>query len=237
MKPATALLVLTLACTTAPSALADCVDGQRDPTLAEKTFADKLKASLKAALPAAPAPLYLENEPSVSAGIGCGKDAPEGKVNGWARASYTASLHYSDRVTMELKANYAYPDANDIVLGTLPKKPVPFKVQNLVVKVDGYNAQYMSALKQAIDRDRLQALLDQPLPDTPAPAAWTVGKPGAATAKNGASASSTASVVTPPTQPAAANKSDPAPTPPDQTQAVADKAKDAVNKLRGLFGR
>jgi hypothetical protein len=187
MKTATILFALMLACAAVQPALADCVDGQRDPTPAEKTYADKLKASLSAALPAAPAPLYMEREPSASAGIVCGKDAPVGRVKGSVQASYTASLSYSDRVTVELRANYAYPAANDLVLGTLPKNPAAFKVHNLVIKVDGHNPQFVEAIKQAIDRDRLQALIDQPLPDTPPPVAWKVGAPSAGAVKPGGS--------------------------------------------------
>ena len=63
----------------------------------------------------------------------------------------------------------------------------------------------------------------EPLPDTPPPAAWSLGGPQAATP---------AQDTTPTTAP-----TERAPTAPDPAQAVADKAKDAVNKLRGLFGR
>lgn len=237
MKTATALFALALACAAAQPARADCVDGQRDATPSEKAFADKLTASLKAALPAAPAPLYLESEPSGSAGIGCGKNAPAGRVKGRVSASYTASLHYSDRVTLELRANDAYPGANDLVLGALPKNPAGFKVHNLVVKVDGHKPQYVEAVKQAIDRTYLQALIDAPLPDTPPPVAWTVGAPAAATAQPGAAPSATAAAATTPPRTATTRAPEPAPAAPDPTQAVADKAKDAMNKLRGLFGR
>jgi len=225
-------LMLTLIAL-APAAMADCVDGSRDRTPQEQAFAAKLTASLKAALPAAPAPLLLEREPQVIVQSVC-KDTPVGKVSALVSGDYAASLHYSDRVKVTLRTNYAYPDANDLVLGTLPKKPAPFKVQNLVVKVDGHNANYVGALKQAIDRDRLQALIDQPLPDVPPAATWTVGRPGSAAAQASASAPGGASAGTTPVQPAPANKPEQAP---DSAGAVADKAKDAVNKLRGLLGR
>jgi hypothetical protein len=217
MKTSTiASLALALAGAAAPAARADCIDGAREPTPAEKAFTVKLTASLKAAMPAAPAPLHLEREPQVVAQGVC-KDTPVGSAGAMAIADYAASTYYADRVKVTLRANFAYPGANDLVLGSLPKKPAPYEVHNLVVTVDGHKAPYVDALRQAIDRSRLQALLDRPLPDTPAPAAWSVGGPAAATT--------------------AATPAERAPTAPDPAHAVADKAKDAVNRLRGLFGR
>lgn len=205
----------------ATGALADCVDGSRDRTPQEQAFADKLAASLRAALPAAPAPLSMPREPQVTVQGAC-RDTPVGKLVARVSADYAASLHYSDRVTVTLRANDAYPDAKDLVFGTLPKKPAPFKLHNLVVKVDGHKPQYVEAVKQALDRDRLQRLIDAPLPEAPPPAA---------------SASASPASTTTPSKPAAAGAGESAPPPPDPTQAVADKAKDTVNKLRGLFGR
>ncbi|GAB4167812.1 MAG: hypothetical protein Fur0039_05830 [Rhodocyclaceae bacterium] len=208
--------------------MADCVAGGRDSTAAEKAFADKLAASLKAALPAAPAPLNMEREPRVIMQSLCA-DTPIGKVGALVSAEYAASPYYGDRVTVTLRANYAYPSADDLVLGTLPEKPAPFKVRNLVVHVDGHKPQYVEAVRQALDRGRLQKLIDEPLPDTPPPVAWTVGAPAAA--KAGAAPKGSA----PSAHPSPAAES--APPTPHPTQAVADKAKDAVNTLRGLFGR
>lgn len=219
----------------ASAALADCVDGQRDPSPAEKAYIEKLKGSLMAVLPVAPAPLYMERKPRVSAGIGCGAKAPVGRIRGTVNTDYTASPSYADRVTVEVRTNYGYAGANDLVIGTLPKQTEPFKIHNVVVKFNGHNAQYVESLKQAIDRDQLQKLIDQPLPDTPPPVAWTVGAPTAA--KASAAPTNSASATTTPSKPAAVSPSESAPPAPDPTQAVADKAKDAVNKLRGLFGR
>ncbi|ODU98310.1 MAG: hypothetical protein ABT20_18225 [Rubrivivax sp. SCN 70-15] len=222
MKTSTiAGLSLALAAAAAPAAWADCIDGGREPTPAEKAFTVRLTASLKAAMPAAPAPLHLEREPQVVVQGVC-KDTPVGSAAAMAIADYAASTYYADRVKVTLRANFAYPGANDLVLGSLPKKPAPFEVHNLVVTVDGHKAPYVDALKRAIDRSRLQALLDRPLPDTPPPAAWSVSGPAAAA---------------PTPVPPAATVPERAPTAPDPAQAVADKAKDAVNRLRGLLGR
>jgi hypothetical protein len=106
---------------------------------------------------------------------------------------------------------------------------VGFKVQNLVLTVDGYNKQYIESIKQAIDRTRLQAMIDQPLPATPAPAAWRVGNAQAAA---GASAA-----VPTPTESSAAGTPSPTPEPAPAQTDVARQTKDAVKKLRGLLGQ
>lgn len=237
MKTTTTLLALALFCASAPAAFADCVDGNRDRTAQEQAFADKLIASLKAALPAAPAPLALEREPQVVLQPPC-KGTPVGVVNAMVSADYAASAYYSDRTKLTLRANFAYPGPKDVVLGAMPKKPAGFKLHNLVVSIDGYKAQYIDALGRAIDRDRLQTLIDQPLPDTPPPAAWTVATPGAAAPRAEAAARETAAPSSSATaQPAAADRRGPPAPAADPAQAVADQAKEAVNKLRGLFGR
>jgi len=237
MKQLIACVALALALTSA-TAWADCVGGTRPVTTEEREFNRRLNESLKAALPAAPAPLYLESEPQVTVPAFACKDAPVGATDAIVMANYTASLHYSDRVGLTIRANYAYPKKDDLVLGTLPTKPVGFKVQNLVVSVDGYNAQYMAAVKQAVDRARLQAMIDQPLPENPAPAAWQVGKTGATTGAPAAASTATQAAAAAP-DPAAGSpastaspQSEPAPAQPD----VAQKTKDTVNKLRGLLG-
>ena len=224
------LSCLAVALTLNPaSAWADCVDGSRARTAEEQEFGRKLSESLKAAMPAAPAPLWLEREPEVILSSNACKDTPVGAVEAIVTASYTASLNYSDRVQLMVRANFAYPKKNDLVLGALPPKPAGFKVHNLVVSIDGYNPQYMESVRQAIDRARLQALIDQPLPSTPAAAAWRVGN---------AQAPATATAAAP--QPAAAQATEaasptaePAPAKPD----VAKQTKDAVRKLRGLLGQ
>ena len=211
------------------SAWADCVDGSRSRTTEELEFGHKLSASLKAAMPAAPAPLWLEREPEVILGSSVCKDTPVGAIEAIVTASYTASLNYSDRVQLVVRANFNYPKKDDLVLGTLPTKPVGFKVQNLVLTVDGYNKQYIESVKQAIDRTRLQAMIDQPLPATPAPAAWRVGN---AQAPAGASAA-----VPTPTESSAAGTPSPTPEPAPAQTDVARQTKDAVKKLRGLLGQ
>lgn len=227
-KPLSCMAVVVLALIPVAT-WADCVDGTRPVTTEEREFNRRLNESLKAALPAAPAPLYLESEPQVTVPAFACKGGPVGATDAIVMANYTASLHYSDRVGLKIRANYPYPGKDDLVLGTLPAKPAGFKVHNLVVSVDGYNADYMAAVRQAIDRARLQALIDQPLPESPAPAAWRVGK---------APASATAS-ATAPGQSAAQSTAAaaPAPEPAPAQSDVAKQTKDAVRKLRGLLGQ
>jgi hypothetical protein len=125
----------------------------------------------------------------------------------------------------------------DIKLGTLPSPQggKGFKVHGLQAVVGGpaNNLEQRQALIAGFDRARLQALLDGPPPETPAPAAWSVGGPpkatnATATAPAAAGPTATAQPATPAAPPATAPG-----TQPDVTQ----QAKDAVNKLRGLFGR
>lgn len=124
----------------------------------------------------------------------------------------------------------------DLKLGTFASHGKPFAVRSLQAMVSGPppNGAQRAAIVAAFDRARLQALLDQPLTDAPAPAAWQIGAPQEAAGTAGAQAQPQAAVQAnakaqpPAAQPAAL------PPPPDVGQQA---AKDAVNKLRGLFGR
>jgi hypothetical protein len=143
-----------------------------------------------------------------------------------------------------LKANGydTKPAANelDLVLGKLPSPQggKGFKVYGLQALVSGpsNNAEQRRALIAGFDRARLQALIDGPPPETPAPAAWSVGgPPQVASAPAAAPAASSPAAPAVAAQPAApATAPAPAASPqPDATQ----QAKDTVNKLRGLLGR
>ncbi|GMV03025.1 MAG: hypothetical protein KJZ98_08220 [Burkholderiaceae bacterium] len=123
----------------------------------------------------------------------------------------------------------------DLKLGTFAPHGKPFAVRSLQALVAGPqpNGAQRAALIAAFDQARLQALLDQPLPDAPAPAAWRIGGPQElADTPNGAqpqpAVQANANAPAPAAQPSAA-----APAADTAQQA----AKDTVNKLRGLFGR
>lgn len=181
-------------------------------------------------MPAAPPPLALEYELKFIEPTPC-KGTPVGSIRAGATASYAASLLYDDRVKLTIRVNYAYPGPKDEVLGTLPKKPAGFKVHNLVVNIDGYKPEQIEAIRAALDRARLQALIDGPLPDSPPPPAWTVAKPGQPAAKE----AKVADAMPPkPASDAPAAQQTQAPEP---KPTAVEQAKNAVNKLRGLLGR
>jgi hypothetical protein len=126
------------------------------------------------------------------------------------------------------------------MLGKLPSPQggKGFKVYGLQAVVSGpsNNSEQRRALIAGFDRTRLQALIDGPPPETPAPAAWSVGGPpqvaSAPVAAPAASAPAAPTVTAQPAGPAAA------PTPVTSPQPdVTQQAKDTVNKLRGLLGR
>lgn len=127
----------------------------------------------------------------------------------------------------------------ELRLGALPPPKGAFKVhglQAIIAGPRGADAQ-RDALIAAFDRARLQALIDQPLPQEPPPAAWRVAPAPVAAAPAAASAPTPTPAAAP--LPAAPASGSPAPTPaaPDAAQMAADKAKEAAGKLRSLFGR
>jgi hypothetical protein len=133
----------------------------------------------------------------------------------------------------------------DLVLGTLPppRGGRSYKVFGIQAVVSGptSNSEQRRALIAGFDRARLQALVDGPPPEMPAPAAWSVGGPPQAVSADAAvsvapaSAAPTSAASNPTAQPAATTAPPaPAPSPPPD---AAQQAKDVVNKLRGLLGR
>ncbi|MCI1193371.1 hypothetical protein MOJ79_16155 [Calidifontimicrobium sp. SYSU G02091] len=131
----------------------------------------------------------------------------------------------------------------ELRLGALPPPSgFRFKVhglQAIVAGPRGADAQ-RNALLAAFDRARLQTLIDQPLPQEPPPAAWHVGPApvaaAPAAAPTPAAAPPSAGVSTAGASPTSAPPA-PAPAAPDAAQMAAEKAKEAVGKLRSLFGR
>lgn len=124
----------------------------------------------------------------------------------------------------------------DIRLGTLPSPQggKGFKVHGLQAVVSGpaNNLEQRQALIAGFDRSRLQALLDSPPPETPAPAAWSVGGPP----KAASAAAAPAATAPPPSATAQPAPAQPATSPGNQPD-VTQQAKDAVNTLRSFLGR
>jgi hypothetical protein len=138
-------------------------------------------------------------------------------------------------------------------------RSMPLRVHSVQLVMDdpmggqglGASRPRFDTLLAAIDRSRLEALVKQPLPAEAAPVAWRVsGEPPASmvSASNAsgqavgqaAAASSpnpTASPPAPPTsgKPPQQSAQQPAPPPAKPAESVADKAKEAVNKLRGVL--
>jgi hypothetical protein len=171
--------------------------------------------------------MWMEREPDVILNTNVCSDTPVGSIRAETTGSYVAGNSYNERVQVRIRANTDFPGDRDIVLGSLPKSRGGLKVYNIVITVDGYNKEYMEAVRQSLDRARLQALIDQPLPAEPAPAAWSVGKAqSTAAAPAVAQGSGTpAGTEVPAAEPDAA--------PSDTTQ----KTKETVKKLRDLLGR
>jgi hypothetical protein len=119
-----------------------------------------------------------------------------------------------------------------------PAQSAGLKVHNVVWSVTGPAGPLRHALADAIDRARLQAMVGKPLPaeaESEALAAKAVpaalGAPPPAAAAETPAAAPVAVAAAP--APAAASAAQPEKAKPDATKQAAD----AVNKLRGLFGR
>ena len=116
------------------------------------------------------------------------------------------------------------------------------------------NRETLEALLSAVDRSRLQVVMQQPLPAEAAPIAWRVGKPPerAAEAASGATgagapvpaqAGATSAATSPAQQPAPPNaerrveqaQPQSAPSAASSAAQSAERAKEVVNTLRGLL--
>ena len=214
--------------------LADCVD-TRKPTAAEVEFHGRAMAALVAALPPLPVDAKLRNSDSLtSLGQQC-----QGKTGDF---TLQASRNYEHNsrlaiVSIEINATRMPVPGNDPsgAYGTAsPGRSAGLKVNNVVWRVSGSDSPLRKTLAEAMDTARLQAWVGKPLPSV-AESRALAAQAVPATVAGSTGAAQVANV--PATQPAAANPS--APTAPAQT-GTSDSVKDtvdAVNKLRGLFGR
>lgn len=127
-----------------------------------------------------------------------------------------------------------------------PQRSAGLKVHNLVWGVGGPPGPLRDAVAEAVDRARLQALVGRPLPSEAESEAVAKAAPSPkAMASTAATASSAAAAFERPSAPAPASPTAPtaavapalpaasAPTP----ETNVKKAAEAVNKLRGLFGK
>jgi hypothetical protein len=213
--------------------LADCVD-TRKATAAEVEFHGRAMAALVAALPPVPVGGKLQNQDSVTT-LGQQCKGVTGDFNLEATRFYELNFRKSI-VSVAINARQLRADAaglSESYGSASPNRSAALKVNNVVWTVSGSDSPLRQALVDAMDRTRLQGLVGKPLPsvaESQALASQAVPATVAGSAV-GAPASNVSTVQTAP-QPAAAPLAAPTAAPEPLKEAV-----DAVNKLRGLFGR
>lgn len=217
-------------------ALADCVD-TRKPTAGEIEFFNRGIAALVAALPPLPVGAKLQNKDSLPT---LGQNQCQGKTGDFTLEATRNYEHNSRLAMVSIYMNVArWPVAGtnpSAAYGTPnPDRSAGLKVNNLMWSVSGSDSPLRKTLAEAIDRERLQALVGKPLPSVAESQALAAQAVPATVAAPAATASSPATQTT--TQPVAASPS--APAAPGQAGASEPMkdAVDTVNKLRGLFGR
>jgi hypothetical protein len=215
--------------------LADCVD-TRKASAGEIDFHKKAMATLLAALPPAPVGGSLQYKDNVtSLGQQCG---PTGDFTVQATRAYEHNYRKSI-VSMAVNVQRLPAAAGPLsaAYGTAsPGRSAGLKVHNVVWTVSGSDSPLRQALVEAIDSARLQGLVGRPLPsvaDSEAMAARTapatVGGAATGSTATGTQAATQPAISTDPSSPAAAGQT-------VGSEPIKDAA-DAVNKLRGLFGR
>ena len=230
---ASRIAVLALAWPLAVSA--DCVD-TRKASAAEAEFHSRAIAALVAALPPVPVGGMLQNKDSVpTLGQQC-----QGSTGDFALEATRFYEHNYRKSIVSVSMNVPRLPAPDPLLAAYgaasPKRSAALQVNNVVWRVSGSDSPLRQALVDSIDRTRLQAMVGKPLPsvaESQALAAQAVPAvvAGPVPAAPPAPAAS-APAAHPTTQPAT-----PAPAAPKPAAEPVKDAVDAVNKLRGLFGR
>lgn len=217
-------------------ATADCVDTRR-ASAAETEFHSRAMEALLAALPPVPIGGKLQNPDSVTS-LGQQCKGVTGDFNLEASRFYEWNFRKSI-VTVSINVRQLPVSAAGSFAAyglASPGRSAALKVNNVVWTVTGSDSPLRKTLTDAIDRNRLEALVGKPLPSVgesralaaqavPATVAGVAAVPTAQTANQSATPSAP-SVL-------------PEPSPPIQP-AVAEPLKDAVdavNRLRGLFGR
>lgn len=234
---AACLFALTLACPLA--ALADCVD-TRKATAAEIEFHKRAQAALLAALPPVPVGGKLQYKDNVN-GLGqqCG---PTGDFTVQASRGYE---HNNRLAIVSMAVNVPrLPDAGaspSAAYGAAsPGRSTGLKVHNVTWTVSGSDSPLRKTLSEAIDRARLEALVGKPLPsvaESQALAAQAVPPTVSGAAAAPAPATANAPAQQSVTQPMAASNPPMSPSGQAAANEPIKDAAEAVNKLRGLFGR
>jgi hypothetical protein len=221
-------------------AWADCTD-TRKPTAAEIEFFNRGTAALVAALPPVPVNGKLARKDSLPHGLGSNQCVGQtGDFSLEVRRDYEHNSRGAEVTIVMNMAQWQVTGANpSATYGTLnPGRSAGLKVNNLMWIVRGSDSPLRKALAEAMDRERLQALVGKPLPSVAesqalaaqaVPATIAAAPAAAPAAAAGPAAPATQSA----TQPVAAR---PAAGQPPASEPMRD-AVDAVNTLRGLFGR
>jgi hypothetical protein len=220
-------------------ALADCVD-TRKPTAGEADFHSRAIAALVAALPPVPAGGKLQNKDSVPT-IGQQCKGTTGDFN--LQASRFYELNYRKSIVSVAINVTQLPTATALSAAYgagSPKRSAGLKVNNVVWTVSGSDSPLRQTLVDSIDRTRLQAMVGQPLPsvaESQALAAQAVPASVAGAAPAAAAATPNSPATQSARETGAPNPSAPAPSDQAGASEPIKGAVDAVNKLRGLFGR
>ena len=235
-------LVAALALSWPLLAAADCVD-TRKAAASEIEFHGRAMAALVAALPPTPKESKLQNKDNVTS-LGQLCAGKTGDFSLEATRFYEHNYRKSIvSVAMNVRRLPAAVDALSAAYGTAsPNASAGLKVNNVVWSVSGSDSPLRQALADAIDRAHLQALVGKPLPSEAESAAYAAKAVPANVANVSARASPAPQQATSqsasPTQSAAAQPSNAsAPAAPEPAGEPLKKAAEAVNLLRGMFGR
>ncbi len=232
-------------------AVADCVD-TRKATAGETEFHSRAMAALVAALPPVPTGGKLQNKDNVTS-LGQQCAGATGDFSLEATRFYELNSRKSI-VSVAINVKRLPTAENDLsaAYGTAsPKRSAGLKVNNVVWSVSGSDSPLRKALADAIDRAHLQALVGKALPSEAESAAYaakavpanvtglpsgaaTGSPPAAASPLPGASLSQPAPQAT---SEAAGPTPSSAPAAPEPAGEPLKKAAEAVNLLRGMFGR
>lgn len=226
------------------AATADCVD-TRKATPGEVAFHSRAMAALVAALPPVPSGGMLQNKDHLSA-LGAQCAGATGDFRLEAKRFYELNYRKSIvSVAINVKQLPATDNELSAAYGSAsPNGNAALKVNNVVWSVSGSDSPLRKALADGIDRARLQALVGKALPSEAESAAYAAKAVPANIANVPASASPAPASTSPSAGPAQSGVTAPsnapapaAPAAPDAAGEPLKKATEAVNQLRGLFGR
>ena len=212
---------------------ADCVDTRR-ASAAETEFHSRAMAALVAALPPVPVGGKLQNPDSVTS-LGQQCKGVTGDFNlevsrfyelNFRKSIVTVSINVRQLPVSAAGSFAAYGLAS-------PSRSAALRVNNVVWTVTGSDSPLRQTLSDAIDRNRLEALVGKPLPSVAESRALAAQAVPATVA--GVAAAPTAQTANQPATLSGLPETS-APAQPAVSEPLKD-AVDAVNKLRGLFGR